>query len=178
MYTTQWEISKPNNVNLTPPILTWGENQESCYNGHQALTVKNPEAEIEYFWYDEPNSIQPFAKGNNIISPTITENKTFYIESNWNNKKSERKAIQITVLEKINLSEKVSIKQNKKDGTIILTLKNTDDKKYKFEWLDEDGNRIYNFDPKENKTVYKGSDSSSITIKNEFLGSTQFLSRK
>ncbi|HAR73384.1 MAG TPA: hypothetical protein DCR77_08255, partial [Flavobacteriaceae bacterium] len=78
---------------------------------------------------------------------------------------------------KINLSEKVSIKQNKKDGTITLSLKNTDDKKYKFEWLDEKGNRLYNFDPKENKTVYKGSDSSTITIKNEFLGSKIFVKK-
>ena len=177
IYTTQWEITKPNNESLTPPILTWGEKQESCYNGHQALTVKNPEAEVEYFWYDTLNSTQPFAKGNNIISPTITENKVYYVESNWNNKKSERKAIQITVLEKINLSEKVSIKQNKKDETIILSLKNVDDKKYKFEWWDEKGNRLYNFDPKENKTIYKGSDSSTITIKNESLGSTIYLKK-
>ena len=157
--------------------MTWGEKQESCYNGHQALTVKNPEAEVEYFWYDNLNSTQPFAKGSNIISPTITENKAYYVESNWNNKKSERKAIQITVLEKINLSEKVNIKQNKKDGTIILSLKNTDDKKYKFEWLDENRNRLYNFDTKENKTIYKGSDSSTITIKNESLGSTIYLKK-
>jgi len=43
--------------------------------------------------------------------------------------------------------------------------------------LDEKENRLYNFDPKENKTIYKGSDSSTSTIKNESLGSTIFVKK-
>lgn len=141
VYKATWTIENSKEFNLTKPVLTWGKKVETCYNGYQALSVYNPQAGVEYFWYDSPDAKTVLAKTTNYLLPRLTESKSYYVEARLGDKKSELTEVKVEVFDKIIPVQKVKIK-NTKDGKLI-EIKDKLDPKGTFLWYNGDHQLIY-----------------------------------
>lgn len=161
--TAIWTIQAEKDYALSKPTSTWGDTLETCYNGFQALSVKLPDAGLTYRWYDSPESDKVVATSHNFVTARLTESKTYYVESLWKDKVSERTAITVKVLDPLPTPKKATVKQDKKNETIVLSVVKPDDK-YNYVWVGEDGEYLRNWDVENERYEWRNQTSGTITV--------------
>ena len=127
-----WMINAEKEYMLDSVISLWGDTLETCYNGYQALSIKNPKAGIIYKWYENEKSKKSVASGPNWVTPKLKSNKTFYVSANHANKSSNRRRINVTVLDRIERPKNIEVAV--KNDEYIITIDNSILKKYELLW--------------------------------------------
>lgn len=146
LYETKWIVNNSQVVDLAAPQFTWGDTLETCFDGYQALSIKQPEAGVVYNWYTSEAASQPFATGSNLITPSMKATTTYYVEAVYLGKKSKRSAVLVKVLPEIEAPKKFKVEKEKGGKTIRITLLEKEDKRYSFLWKKEDGTILYEWD--------------------------------
>jgi len=146
LYETKWIVNNSQVVDLAAPQFTWGDTLETCFDGYQALSIKQPEAGIVYNWYTSETASQPFATGSNLITPSMKATTTYYVEAVYLGKKSQRSPVLVKVLPEIEAPKKFKVEKEKGGKTIRITLLEKEDKRYSFLWKKEDGTILYEWD--------------------------------
>ncbi|MCY4778665.1 M64 family metallo-endopeptidase [Sphingobacterium sp. UT-1RO-CII-1] len=142
LYENNWTINSPNEQELTAPISTWGDTLETCYNGYQALSIKNPQAGVQYTWYDSANSENTIATTNNWVTPKLKADKKYFVEAAFGNKHSKRTAILVKVLPEIKMDYKIKVTKTKNE--VILKITDPLDERYNYLWFDANDKQIFN----------------------------------
>lgn len=161
---TIWEFENPAEAKLEAPVLTWGNKMSACYNGHQVVSIKNPEAGVTYKWYDTKDATTAFAETANLILPKLTKNQTLFVESVHQNKKSDRVAVDIEVMDEIKISDKAKIKKLP-NGKLSVTLPVSKKDKGVFSWQKEDGTRLPDLHSDE-YFIWRKGNTNTIEVEN------------
>jgi hypothetical protein len=143
--TVSWVVQAPTIYPLSVPESTWGDTLQTCYNGFQAISVKSPQAAVQYNWYATLDSQKPILTSHNFVTPRLKQSTTFYVESVWKNKRSERKAIYVEILPPIPLVGKVHVKRNRSNGTVEFRVAKSN-QNYRYVWTNRNGDPIYSRD--------------------------------
>lgn len=146
LYETQWTVNTNEVVDLAAPQFTWGDTLETCFDGYQALSIKQPEAGILYNWYTSETATQAFATGANLITPSMQATTVYYVEAAYKDKKSKRSPVVVKVLPEIAAPKKFKVEKEKGGKTVRITLLEKADKRYSFLWKKEDGTILYEWD--------------------------------
>lgn len=135
IYTKEWKIKMDEVLDLKMPVLTWGDTLETCYDGYQALSVKNPQAGLVYKWYDKEKAITPIAVGNNWVTPRLKQSRTYYLSASFEDKVTPRKAIYVNVLPRIAKPTSIVVKLSA--GRYKISIDKTLANNYKLIWYTE-----------------------------------------
>ncbi|AIM38808.1 hypothetical protein KO02_20470 [Sphingobacterium sp. ML3W] len=146
VYETSWSIVNPMVRELTAPESQWGNRLETCFNGGQVLTLKHASRGLQYNWYTDSLAGTPFATGVNVRLNHIKEQKTYFVESVWKNKKSTKSKIVIHVFDQVAKPEIKRIAWDKKLDKIRIELKDRSDDRYNYLWCNENGTQLYEWD--------------------------------
>ena len=141
-YEHNWTIDALNEHELTAPISTWGDTLETCYNGHQALSIKNPQAGVQYAWYDSANPEIIISTASNWVTPRLKADKLYFVEASFGNQHSKRTAVLIKVLPEIKMNYKIKVNKNKREIRIKITTPL--DEQYNYLWFDENNTQLFN----------------------------------
>jgi hypothetical protein len=164
-YTVEWKIQGEDVYQLSPPVSTWGDTLETCYDGYQVISVKNPAAGLIYHWYEDASGGTPIKSTTNFVVPRSVESKTYYIEGVWKDKVSSRTAVTIKVLPQILPPKKVKIKRIKASDKVLLWVDEKEDGRYNYIWSNEDGEPIYQFDELGGEFVRPTGKNNTMTLK-------------
>lgn len=82
---------------LVPPDKPEVDSDTICAGTNVSLSVKSPNAEIEYRWYDDVFSVNPFFTGTNFVTPTLTQTVSYFVEASIGDCKSARTPVTVTV---------------------------------------------------------------------------------
>lgn len=140
-YHTSWTIDNTNELVLDAPIPTWGNKIETCFNSNQSLSVKHPRVGVKYNWYSEEDPTKVLASSHVFITPKLNKTTRYFVESEWNGKKSEKVAVDVVVLSSFKPFNKVKISNKSNISTIQINEKAEKDVIYK--WYDENFSPIY-----------------------------------
>ena len=165
IYTAVWSIQAEKETVLTAPVSTWGDTLETCFNGYQSLSVKNPQSGITYQWYELPSGGELLRSTANFVVPRSKESKTYYVESAWKGQVSARTAVTVRILPAIDPPRKVVIKKIKESGKVLLLVDEKDDERYNYIWSYEDGKPLYEFDELGGEFVRPTGKNNTLTIK-------------
>jgi hypothetical protein len=95
-YSVTWNI-KRSHLNLQAPKIPWNP-VEVCSGTATTLSVFNPQAGVQYNWYNDSTGGKIKGKGINFITPAISADITYFVEATRNEKVSKRTGILIKVL--------------------------------------------------------------------------------
>lgn len=137
VYEQEWIVSSTDKKELSAPITTWGDSLETCFNGDQAISIKNPVAGFTYRWYDQEKGGQALAETTNFQTPRLLENKTYYVEAIYRGNRSPRTAIHVHLLDEIAMPVLKTIEKTEENRWYVTVEQETED--YYFRWVDADG---------------------------------------
>ncbi|WP_270088560.1 M64 family metallopeptidase [Sphingobacterium sp. SYP-B4668] len=164
-YTVEWKIQSNHPVALSSPVSVFGDTLETCYDGYQVITVKDPASGLVYQWYDTPSGGVPIKTNTNFVVPRTTVNKTYYIEGVWKGRKSQRRAVNIKVLPRIVPPKKVKVQHIKASDKVLLWVDEKEDGRYNYIWSNEDGQPIYQYDELGGEFVRPTGKNNTMTLK-------------
>lgn len=108
-YSKEWQINASQSYPLAEVMFTWGDTVETCFDGYQALSIKNPSAGVTYQWFEDEKDEKPFFIGSNWVTPRLKKDKIYYVSSSFMGKQSPKKAIYIQVLPAIARPSNIAI---------------------------------------------------------------------
>lgn len=164
-YAVKWTINNALVRELKSPQSTWGDSLQTCFNGHQALTVKQPEAGMQYNWYLAEQDTKPFATTSNLVTPKLTTDQTYYLESVWKDKTSKRVPIHVLLLPEIAAPKSYKLAKQKGGKTLRITLNEKVDKRYSFLWKNADGSILYEWDEFSGEFLRTGKFNNVMQVK-------------
>ncbi|SMG31278.1 M64 family metallopeptidase [Sphingobacterium psychroaquaticum] len=164
-YEVKWNINANMEYAMRLPASTWGDTLETCYAGYQALSMKQPEAGVQYNWYDSVEGKTPFAVGTNLVSPKLTKSTVYFVESVWKGKKSDRVPISVEVLPQIQAPKNYKVEKQKDGKTVTITLLEKADTRYSFLWKKMDGTVLYEWDEFSDEYVRSGKFNNVMRLK-------------
>ncbi|MCA5004518.1 M64 family metallopeptidase [Sphingobacterium bovistauri] len=131
-FSKTWQINAEKDFELDPVVSTWGDTLETCFNGYQALTVKNPQSGIIYKWYESEKSRKPIATGSNWVTPRLKKDNTYFVSAHYKKKSSVKKPIHIKLLAEIERPTDINVALS--NGKYKITVNQDLLKKYKLIW--------------------------------------------
>lgn len=164
--TVQWSIHAPQEYALDKPVSTWGDTLATCYGGFQALSVRSPDAGLAYHWYESADSAVPFAVAHNLVTERLTVDKTYYVESRWGLKKSERIPVHVSILPQLPKPADVSVKRGADGNTVEFRVTNPDED-VQYVWATEDGKHLFPWNPYTERYEWRNQTSGVLTLKAE-----------
>lgn len=109
LYTNEWQIQADQLYDLDMPISTWGDTLETCYDSHQALSVKNPQAGVVYNWYDSEKAKRAIAVGANWVTPKLKKDRIYYLNASFGKKHTPKKPIIIKLLAAVDRPKNIDV---------------------------------------------------------------------
>lgn len=118
VYEQQWTINNKLSRSLNPPLLKW-DSIQTTFGREAMLSIRNPEAGLQYYWYAKEKGRRKIAKGTNVASPKITAATLLFVESRWKKQRSARTAVTVIPLQNVAPPEDILIEELTGDTTKI-----------------------------------------------------------